>query len=523
MNRTRWLIGIGTVICAAWASAQTPEETAQKNGEAGRRAWLASWRYSQGWLQHADPGSGLIPRNLSRDAYWNAEDAAADNYPFLVLTTWFTDPATFDTRMKDMLEAEQRLTNRVDRLPDDFLFATQNFRTAEPVLDDIIFGASEYVKDGLLPLTEWLGPSPWSDRMEALLDDIWKQAHIETEVGLIPADSHEVAGDLMQGLARMYWMTGKEAYREQAFRLGDYFLVHHSPVDADRLGLDDHGCEVVNGLSEVYYLAAHKDPERRERWRPALHRMLDRILEVGRDENGLLYNAVNPRTGEILSEERTDNWGYNYLAYLVAYQLDGVERYRVALDHVMRNLPASKDYPWEGGRMDGYADALEGCLNLMNRLPGPEPEEFADHVASLLLATQRDTGVCEGWHGDGNFARTALMYALWKSQGAYADPWRADLRVGAARAEDGSTVFVVTSDWPWKGRLRFDVPRHREFLRLPSDYPRLNQFPEWFTAAEGETIESDGGEIAAESLRKGLEIEVRPDQPFRIRLKKKGD
>src|SRR5690606_19834180 len=100
------------------------------------------------------------------------------------------------------------------------------------------------------------------------LDDIWKQAHIETEVGLIPADSHEVAGDLMQGLARMYWMTGKEAYREQAFRLGDYFLVHHSPVDADRLGLDDHGCEVVNGLSEVYYLAAHKDPERRERWRP---------------------------------------------------------------------------------------------------------------------------------------------------------------------------------------------------------------------------------------------------------------
>jgi len=29
-------------------------------------------------------------------------------------------------------------------------------------MENIIFGASEYVKDGLLPLTEYLGPSPCS-------------------------------------------------------------------------------------------------------------------------------------------------------------------------------------------------------------------------------------------------------------------------------------------------------------------------------------------------------------------------
>lgn len=509
------------LLLSVGALAQDPWEQAAQNGELNRQSLLQCWRFVQGWLKHSDPITGLTPRNLSKDLYWNAKDAAADNYPFQVLSTYYTDRERFEGRMKDMLETEQRVTNRVDRLPDDFVFETQSFRTPEPVMADLIFGASEYVKDGLIPVTELLGPSPWSDRMLGLLDDIWKHGEEQTEVGVLPSTSHEVCGEMMQSLARMYWMTGNEQYRDDTLMIADYFLKHHLPTEAEQLRLDDHGCEVIGGLSEAYYLAAQVDPARRDAWKPAMHKVLDRVLEVGRDDIGLLYNMVNPVTGEIKSDDRTDNWGYNYNAFLVVAELDQEPRFREAVEFVLANIMQAKDYPWEGDRMDGIADSLEGGLNLLNRIPDPVAIEWADYTAQRLFATQRDTGVIEGWHGDGNFARTVLMYGLWKSQGAYVEPWRGDLRVGCVRGEDGTAYFVVEADWPWKGKLRFDVPRHSEYLHIPSDYPRLNQFPEWFTVPADGVYETDDGEMTAAALRDGIEIAVAPDAPFKIRLKAK--
>ena len=512
------------MMAAIAAPGDAVWEQAGRNGEMNRKALLACKRYVDGWLEHADPETGLIPRNLSKDFYWNAKDAAADNYPFMVLTTYYTNRTLFEGRMKEILETEQRLCNRLDRLPDDLQLDTGTFRTPEYRIEDLIFGAAEYAKDGLTPVVELLGPSPWADRMRGLLEDIWKHAGIDTEAGLLPATSHEVCGDLMQSLARTYWMTANETYREWAFRLADYFLLHHSPVDVDRLRLDDHGCEVIGGLAEVYCIAAHKDPQRRDMWRPALHTVLDRILEIARDDHGLLISAVNPRTGEWLTDDRTDNWGYTYNAFLSVAAVDpACERYVDAVAFVLKNLPANKDYPWEGDKADGIADSLEGGLNLINRLPVPEAIEWADYMAERLLAKQRDTGVIVGWHGDGNFARTALMFALWKSAGAYVVPWRSDLRVGAVL--DGDRMyFVVTSDWPWTGVLHFDRPRHVEFLGMPKDYARLNQFPDWFTVSQASIVRSETGEqYETARLREGLPISVHPDKPFRITLKKAKD
>lgn len=300
----RFVAALAVVSCAQLAVAQDVWQQASANGERNRKFMVGCWRFVQGWLQHADPESGLIPRNLSKDFYWNAKDSAADNYPFMVLSSFYTDRALFDGRMHAMLATEQKLTNRVGVLPDDYVFETKQFRVAEVKMDDIIFGASEYAKDGLIPLTELLGPSPWSDRMLGMLDDILKNSQYDTEVGKLPSTSHEVCGDLLQALSRMYWMTKKDAYRDAVFQLAAYFLEHHPPEQAEQLRLDDHGCEVISGLSEAYYIAAQIDPARREKWKPAMHRMLDRILAVARDENGLLYNLVNPVTGEIKSEER---------------------------------------------------------------------------------------------------------------------------------------------------------------------------------------------------------------------------
>ena len=95
----------------------------------------------------------------------------------------------------------------------------------------------------------------------------------------------------------------------------------------------------------------------------------------------------------------------------------------------------------------------------------------------------------------------------------------ADLRVGAVKQDDGATHITVASDWPWRGKLRFDVPRHAEYLHIPSDYPRLNQFPEWLTIRADQTYRVNGAETPGETLRTGVDASCDKDAPFKIEIK----
>jgi hypothetical protein len=478
----------------------------------------------RGWLAHADPATGLIPRNLneSRD-YWNGRDSAADNYSFMVLASALTDREMFQGRMVAMLRTETRLTSRLDKLVSDYSFSKQGFRLEEASLAEMTFDSSEYVKDGLMPVTEWLGPSPWSERMIGLVDSILDHAAVDSPVGRLPAIDHEVGGELMQILSRLYWMTGRERYRETAFHLADYFLLHALPTRGDRLSLDDHGCEVIGGLSEVYYLAARTGPERHRRYRAPMHEMLDRILEVGRNENGLFYMSVNPVTGAVLNEELTDNWGYDYNAYLTVAEVDDHGPYREAVRFALTRVHQHTGYPWEGDIADGYADSIESGLNLLNRIPVESGFEWVEHETLHMLEKQGDDGVIEGWHGDGNYARTAIMVALWKTGGIQVQPWRADVALGAVE-RDGALHVSLRSRWPWRGRIVFDRPRHREYFGIPTDYPRLNQFPEWFvvdkdvtydvTTIRGETEQTRARPGAA--LREGLPVSLGAAEALRL-------
>ena len=62
-------------------------------------------------------------------------------------------------------------------------------------------------------------------------------------------------------------------------------------------------------------------------------------------------------------------------------------------------------------------------------------------------------------------------------------PWREDLKFGS-EMKDGKLYISISSENPWQGKLIFDYQRHKEILHLPIDYPRINQFPEWFTVEE---------------------------------------
>ena len=117
------------------------------------------------------------------------------------------------------------------------------------------------------------------------------------------------------------------------------------------------------------------------------------------------------------------------------------------------------------------------------------------------------------------------MYALWKTQGATVQPWRADVRLGAVN--EGGLVFVVAlADRDWEGRIVFDRPRHRQFMHLPLDYPRINQFPEWFTAEPDEhyRVHLGGGSIldrTGAQLAEGFPIQLEAGKSLCIELHKR--
>jgi hypothetical protein len=494
---------------------------AEKNARQANEAWYRSRRFIDGWLAHADPKTGLIPRNLRESNYWNGRDSAADNYPFMVLTAAMTDRGLMDGRLLDMLRTETKLTCRVDRLPDDFSFAKQGWRREKVDLDAIIFDGAEYVKDGLLPITEWLGPSPWSERMLGIIDDTWKNATIETPFGKIPTLNFEVNGDLLQACARLYWFTGDRKYLDWAIRLGDYYLLgnQHPTRDMRDLALGDHSCEVINGLSELYLACHFAAPEKKQAYTKPLHELYDQLLKIARDEHGLFYLRVNTRTGEHTAA-LTDNWGYNLDGLYTVFMLDGTTAYRDAVRLALGNLKAH--HTGQGGMCqsssaDGYADSIEGAITLCNREPTPSAADWIDTEIKTMWGKQKPDGVIEGWHGDGNSARTSLMYALWKTQGVRVEPWRSDVRIGTVR--DGAKLYIsLSADQPWTGKLVFDRARHKEVMHLPLDYPRINQFPEWFTvqsakryALAGLKENCTGAELSAGvpvTLQAGQELQL---------------
>ena len=534
------LFGIGP---SATALAQRPaaDEAASfaqaaANAKLANEAFIRSDRLMMDWLSLADPISGLLPRTTTNDRdIWNAKDCAADLYPFLVLTAWFTRPELYHGQMQEMLLSETALTARIGRLPDTYSFSKRGFAESKVDTAAIMFGGSEYVKDGLMPITELLGVTPWRARMIGIVDDLWRYAPVETPVGRIVSLDPEVNGDMLLVLSRLYWMTKDRRYLEYATRLGDYYLLgtHHPTRDFTTLRLRDHGNEVVSGLTELYATSLTMQPAKAAAYRAPLHEMLDRILAVGRNADGLFYNVVDPRAGTATDAHIADNFGYVLNGFYTMYQLDGTPEYREAVRKALGSLDGKyRGFNWEDLGADGDADAIEGTLYLYNREPVASAANWMDYQIRWMWSKQdsahrpnleryRGRGIVEGWYGDGNFNRTSLMYALWKTQGTSVHPWRPDVRYGAVRKGD-EVMLTIEADSAWSGELRFDTPRHRENLGLPADWPRINSYPEWFTVgsarsyrvrdvATGRTTMVTGAALA-----RGLSVEARAGRRLQL-------
>jgi hypothetical protein len=439
------------------------------------------------------------------------------------------------------LAAERRLTRG---FPKDVALDTLLPVEREP--EKAMLGVVEYAKDGLLPLVESLGPDPWLYRLREVMDAVIIASATPTPAGPIPSAAAEINGSALQALARLTWATddplylqaGRQiaaAYLERALPTTEYIPPHrwdfmeNEPIGPRRFYLGDHGNEIVAGLVEWHRVEVRLGLPEAPAHREAINKMLDRLLQKGRTPQGLWYEIIDVPSGRVRDRDLTDNWGYLGQAYLdqaaaertaLNGDLASAIRYELAASTMLRAVTAVDFYEWERGTMDGYADTLESALYLLRYLEDQAAADWVDEQVAVLYGYQRDDGSVTDENIDGNFVRTVLLYGLSLTRGARLEPWSPTVALGAAPDGGCLRVHLHAADL-WRGRLLFDVPRHRQHLRLGLDYPRLNQWPEWWTVEasqryavalqDGTMLDVEGSTLAA-----GLPLTVAPGQETQL-------
>jgi len=545
-KRLSLIIFLFIVSLSGKLGAEDLETRLAGNAGLAGEAFSRCERYLTAWSAKIDRESGLLPQRLSADGnIWTPENSAADNFPFMLITARFLKPGRASSLFRKAMIGEKMFTIQSSGLPSAYNLGSRTMQERE--VERLIFGASEYAKDGLVPMLEILGPGPWSLRMQELVEGIFALAPVNTAYGRLPSTNAEVNGEMLQILCRLYWMTGKGKYLEWARRIGDAYcyevIVRHYGLPAHHWDFSthtgdrkfkarDHGCEIVSGLSLLFAVEKELGSQRAGSYYNAVKLMLERIQYLAADSSsGLLYNEVDAVSGDITGSRPgfSDCWGYNYYAYYTFYMATGEEKYLGYVRRVLENINRYKDYRWEPRRdgsqsQDGYADAIEGALGLLCHLPVAGAFEWVESETRRLFAFQRDDGSLEGWWGDGNFARTAMMYAFYKTQGTYCLPWRKDLLLGTEKTPDGLEIYLK-AEKPWSGKLCFDPARHSHFLGMSRDYPRINAFPEWFTVEPLEvyTVKEQGkqaGRVLGDNLIDGLALSLEPGRSLRLTVKK---
>jgi len=507
------LLGVGT------ATVRGAEEAAFNKARGSAKIAGYSLSKVQRWLHEValkkiDPKTKLYishPRGSDRyrNALWNYDDAAADTYPFLFWAAFYTDIDKVNGPILEVLKAEQRICNHLDRIP-----TAVNHKTLEKVIkskDNLIFAASEYVKDGLIAIVEVAGKdNPWAQRMRDIEDDIWKHADIDTPYGKIPTKNLEANGEQIQALARLYCMTGEKKYLQWAERLADYYLLKGGFVPTR---LRDHGCEIIGGLGLLLAVESVHNPKKAKVYLPHIRKMLDEILKRGTNEDGMMYNGLGGK-GQL-----SDGWGYNYVTYLCH---DMVAEKPIYQDHLKRTLgnlskPKYKNYRWEGNLIDGYADSIEGGIYILNRIPVAEGFAWVDQEMAANVTRSKDplktTKLWGTYKLESNGVRTVLQHAMMHTRGIIARPWKQGLELGASDTKNGIAV-VVKTEKAWSGKLVFDIPRHSVYMGFKKDWPRMNTMPEWFTAQADKkyTVKdaADGSKktLTGKQLHEGLPVEL---------------
>lgn len=495
------------LVLALAACCRADDQAAFAEAETGARRFDESAhrmdRMLRAWIAHADaktllipnrlpggrPGRGLAPGERSR--IYEPHNSGADLYPYLILAAEWTAPDLHRGPLLAMLRSEVRYTSTAGGLVAESLDLDTGALGPPSV-----FAAAEYLKDGLVPVAEYLGRTPWYYRMVELAAALMESAAVESAHGPLPSTNSEINGNLLQVCARLALSETDPRFLDWARRIADAYILEVLPGNhglppnewdfAKRAGggpcrLRNHGNEIISGLALHYAVECQLGGARCNSYRAPLRTMFDRIL-ASADAGGMLYNSINPRTlkpeGE-LADQYADTWGYVYAAIYSFYQATGETKYRDAARHILRNLPSYREVDWgDRGSVNGYTDTIESAIYLLAREPVDEAFEWVESEIRVMEKAQQPGGLVENWYGDGNFSRTLQLYALMHSQGARPAEWKPGRGVGAVR-QGGRLLLAIRAEAPVK--VRFDAARHRRIWGFAQSFARLNEYPEWYT------------------------------------------
>ncbi len=120
MRRLLVAIAILLIAGAQTKAAGQPQVDKTLLDQASRSAQIAGYALSkvQRWLHEKalptiDPATGLYPA----DGNWDYRDTGADCYPFLCWAAFVVDQDALNGPVRNVLRAEQKLCNHVDRIP----------------------------------------------------------------------------------------------------------------------------------------------------------------------------------------------------------------------------------------------------------------------------------------------------------------------------------------------------------------------------------------------------------------------
>jgi hypothetical protein len=516
------------------------EDAAEINAQLSQEALLRSLAVHKAWLGRRDPTTHLYAQSEERPE-WNYRNTAADFFGFHLHAGLRLNPSAMDS-LKQTLRAESALRTSGGLCQPVLARSGQNIKVDQ---EELVFGSSEYIKDGLLSVYERYGNGLVGETIVSVVDAIIRESRHPSKSGVLPGRGTEVNGNMLQVCGRMSYALGREDYAEFAARIAEAMVRQALPANGGLLPMEydysadkvidatvklrDHGNEAVLGLAEVYAMAVARSAEprwqaRAGEWAEPLARLFETVLTHGVDGGGRLVVSMRVSPPGPSTDKITDNWGYvlcGTLLFTEAARRHGkLDALRLAklearVDQVARAVFARLPATAWGGSMDSDADAVESAIYLAALRPALRGEAlgWADRQIDMMFARQRSDGIVDDHYLDGNFIRTSLMYADARSGGWRVEPWREDVSVGFADDGRGRTALVVSCLEPYSGRLVPDQPRHRSIMKLPWNWPRLNSWPEW-PPAEGMTVTEASGVQAS--------VGAAPPEGFRVELPANG-
>ncbi len=567
MKLHRWATAVRSRSLAAAVvglilSAATPLESADdgrfedalRNGIRARESLRASHAFLLRWMDRRDDDTALI-RGGPRKNRWTVRETGTRLYPQLVLAAHMTASGLLEDDLARTLHDEARLTARLMRLPDDFDLSAGRFLYARSDADRIVSASAEYAAEGLSAIAAITKPGPRLERIQAIVDDIFSRASLESPhaSGPIPSGRSEVNGNLLRVLPLLANETGDPGYLELARRIGDAYCLEILPANGGlpasewdfaagkarnaALSLNGAGYPIIEGLTLLYAIESSQASPRAPNYAQAVAGMLDALLGEARSPEGLFYARIEPngKGGYAVDRKnRSSAWPRLLVACLLFGQISGESRFVQPAQEVLQALPSIHARIWRN-RPEILARDTPGILSLLARAHGEVRPPAPRHLERALDWLDRESariqdalttppGPPKESH-DGAFAHAALSHAWYRSAGLRLIPWREDLVAGAAIA--GDTLFVVLqSEALWAGTLHFDADRSG--LRGAVEYADAfdHGFPARFALVPDENyairISGAGGSAiwSGTSLGQGLRVSIDPLRDHHIRIAK---